>query len=149
MLKVVVDANVLISVLMRPSGAVASVLYDAKDRVELLAPEFIMEELREHQERLILELGLQPEKFHRALELLFSWMTIVRTEVIPQSAREQADDLAKRVDPKDVAYVALALSQQALLWTLDQKLARGLARKKVNIAIDTPYMRMLVDQANP
>ncbi|MBP7534856.1 MAG: hypothetical protein KA783_10450 [Chitinophagales bacterium] len=43
--------------------------------------------------------------------------------------RQKAYDLCKDIDEKDLAFVALALELNALLWTGDQKLRKGLESK--------------------
>lgn len=136
----------MISALVRPTGAVAGVLFDARGRVDLLSPPFILEELELHADRLADETGNTPENVRMAMERLVHGIRIVPDELIDRKAREQADILAGHIDPKDVAYVALALSQEAVLWTMDQKLARGLARQDVHIAVDIFTVRTLLDQ---
>ncbi len=147
MLKVVVDANVLVSAIFSPEGPVADVFFEAYGRVELLTPEFIHEEMLAHAGRIAHERGTQVERIEAAVNKMLSRMRTVPLEMIPKTSRKQADALALDIDPKDVAYVALALSQEAVIWTLDRKLANGLARKDVRICIDTATMRNIVEHA--
>ena len=146
MLKVVVDANVLISALLSPKGPIADVLFEARGRIQLLSPVLLKEELILHADRLALEAGVEKELFRQAIDRAMAGVRIVPDERIHLRAKEQADVLALHIDPKDVAYVALSISQQAPLWTVDKKLIRGLVRQGVRIAIDIHTMRHLIEQ---
>jgi len=118
-LKVVVDANVLVSAIFKPEGPVASALFEAHGRVELLTPEFIFEEMSAHVGRIAQECGREISKVEAAIHMLVARTRVISLGMISKAARKQADLLAMDIDPKDVAYVA----QQAVLWTLDRKLA--------------------------
>jgi predicted nucleic acid-binding protein len=148
-LKVVVDANILVSALFSPEGPIASTLFDARGRVELLSPELLLEELELHAERIARHKGADVRSIRSAIARLAELIRVVPLSTIPLIAREQADTLVRRIDPKDVTYVALAISQQALLWTLDKKLANALKKNDIQIAIDIYTMRYLIDQAKP
>ena len=147
MLKVVVDANVLISAIYKPDGPVANAIFDAFGRVDLLTPEYIFEEMKAHADRIANERGTEVHRVETAFDKLIARTRVVPLQMISKAARDQADLLTLDIDPKDVAYVALALSQQAVLWTMDQKLAKGLARKDVRICIDTAILRNIIEQA--
>ena len=147
MLKVVVDANVLISAVFAPEGPVADTLWDARGKVDLLSPALIAEEIELHVPRIAMEIGTDPHSIRAAFARLISLLRIIPVDTIPRSVRGQADVLAGTIDPKDVAYVALALSQQAVLWTLDRKLTKALTKKDVGICIDTFIMRSLIQHA--
>lgn len=147
MLRVVVDANVLVSAVFNPEGPVADVFFEAYGRVDLLTPDFIHEELKAHAGRIAYERGVPVDRIEGALNKLLGRTRTIALELISSSARKQADTLALSIDEKDVAYVALALSQEAVIWTLDRKLANGLARQDVRICIDTATMRNIVEHA--
>jgi predicted nucleic acid-binding protein len=144
-LRVVVDANVLVSAIFNPEGPVSDVFFEAFGRVELLTPEFIGEEMKAHTGRIAHELGAPVDRIEAAVDKLIGRTRTVPLDMITKAARKQADTLALDIDPKDVAYVALALSQEAVLWTLDRKLANGLARKDVRICINTATMRNIIE----
>jgi predicted nucleic acid-binding protein len=50
---VVVDANILISAIINPSGTIPFLLFNTNDAIDFVAPQFIIEEIELHQSKII------------------------------------------------------------------------------------------------
>lgn len=133
---------------MKPGGMVARTLLGAPRSIELIAPDHLMAEVAGHAEKISDALGVQRGELLPAIEAVFRRMSrMVRASELPSTAWREAEELVRRIDPKDAAYVALALAEGAMLWTADKKLSHGLLRADVRITIDTATMRALIEHA--
>ena len=106
----IIDANIFIAALISPRGHTADLFF--LDALRLYAPEFLLEEIDEHEEEIVLKTGLSEVKFHQAV-------TFLRTQIrfVPVieflSFLPRAKEISPDVD--DVAYFALALKQRCSL----------------------------------
>jgi predicted nucleic acid-binding protein len=120
--RVVVDANVLIACLVK-DGRTREVFLRSGE-VRFLVPDVIFDEVERHLPEVAAKAGV-PEETSRALlrEL------VQRVELIPRglwaSALPRAKELVHRARaPNDEPYVALALVQDAPVWSFDKALHR-------------------------
>jgi len=115
-MRVVVDANVMFSALIR-RAATTDLLFS--DKLELYAPEFLFTEIDKHRLEILSKSELSKSRFEQALLLALSEVNIVRHELLKGFIVE-----AKRVcpDPNDVFYFAVALMLGAAIWSNDKKL---------------------------
>lgn len=114
----VVDANVLFSAIIA-RGKTADLVFS--ERLELVAPEFLFKELREHKKELLAKSSLAEEDFEQLVSLLEE-----RIDVIPRQEFERFLEEANRIspDPDDTEYLALALRLGAAVWSNDEGLKR-------------------------
>lgn len=104
-MRLVIDANVLISALARDS-AVRAALRVAED--EIHAPSYVLVELRAHRPEIRQKSGLSPSSYDGLLDDLLERIYVVRREDLvsrlPAAARAM-----RAIDPNDTPYVAAAL----------------------------------------
>ncbi len=112
----VIDANVLFSVLIKDSFAY-NLLFSGS--FHLFTPEYIFTELEKHKEELLEKTERTEEEFFRLLETLKRRIVIVPLEEIISYVGE-----AKKItpDPADMAYFALALKLNCAIWSNDKRL---------------------------
>jgi predicted nucleic acid-binding protein len=123
---VVVDANELFSLLIRGSKKTHEILLSNK--LELVAPEFIMVEFLKHKSEIL-------KKTHRSESELTTVLSLVycRIKLIPN---EEFGDFIERASTilgshkKDVPYIALALKFNCPVWS-EEKLLKRLAEVEV------------------
>jgi len=114
--RLVVDANVFISAFLK-DGMSRRIILDR--RLELYAPEFLLQEYTKYSAELFVRSGLPREKALRLAVLLLSRIHFVTEgELIPY--KEAAKHLT--TDSKDEAYVACALAVGSDLWSRDRHL---------------------------
>jgi len=116
-LDLVVDANVLFSILVKDSKT-AEIAF--LDELHLFAPEFIFEEYEKYARVLAEKTDRPPENFARIFSILKT-----RIRVIPAEEIAPFTERAKKIspDPKDAAYLALALRLRADIWSNDKRLS--------------------------
>ncbi|MFH0837610.1 MAG: PIN domain-containing protein [Candidatus Aenigmatarchaeota archaeon] len=121
-MRLVVDANVLFSAFLR-KGVTRQLILDR--RLELFAPEFLIDEYTKHSNELIERSGLEKDNALRLISLLFARIVIVKTNELLLYK-----DAAKHLttDENDEAYIACALATRADLWSRDRHLKTGRIR---------------------
>src|SRR3989344_6850908 len=112
----VIDANVLFSVLIKDSFAY-NLLFSGS--LHLFTPEYILTELEKHKEELLKKTERTEEEFFRLLEILKRRIIIVPLEELVPYV-EEAEKITP--DPDDMAYFALALKLNCAIWSNDKKL---------------------------
>lgn len=140
-MRLVVDANILISCLVKLEGRVAELYLNPSRPIEFLAPERIMAELSLHRSKIMRITGASPERQAELEELLLSQLSIVPNSMISTAHWEHAFDLVKDIDEDDDQFVALALHLDCPLWTGDRKLLNGLRRKRFDLLTSSEELR--------
>lgn len=114
-MKLVVDANVVISALIadsKPRELVVTL------EPELLTPEFVHDEIENYTGLIVEKSGMSPERVSQFVNLLFQYIKVVPAdEFYPYI--EEADVAIGETDPDDVLYVACALAKDADVWSDD------------------------------
>ena len=113
-MRLAVDANILFA-LSKPSSVANEIL--SKYRIALLTPDFALVELYKYKEDLVRNSGIN--NFDKIIEFL-------KTKVVFVVAEEYKDLINKAIlllpDPKDAAYLALALKFDVPIWSNDPHL---------------------------
>nr|MDO8114562.1 PIN domain-containing protein [Candidatus Sigynarchaeota archaeon] len=111
---VVIDANVLFSILIKTS-ITSRLIFD--DRLKLFAPEFILEELEKYKSDLLEKTSLPEDFFIRYLSIVRKRITIV-PKVDFSDFLQKGKEISP--DPDDHVYFALALKLDCGIWTHDK-----------------------------
>ena len=124
----VVDANIVFSALIREGVTLRLFEFNSIFEIfELVAPEFIWEEIEEHKEEIIRKSKLSEGELEKVLKF-------VRSEIKPMPEEYFSEFLeeAKEISPEeDFPYVALALKLKSLglevkIWSNDKELKKAL-----------------------
>ena len=114
-MKLVVDANVVISALIADSKTGELIVTLEPD---LLTPEFVHDEIENYEELIVEKSGMTPGRVAQFIDLLFQYIEAVpASEFYPYI--EQADAAIGDTDPDDELYVACALATDADIWSDD------------------------------
>jgi putative PIN family toxin of toxin-antitoxin system len=115
-LKVVADANILISALIR-RGLTLDLLFSNK--LEIIIPEYLLAEVDKHLKEISEKSGLSKLEIAMTLILIQS-----QIEIIPREEFQHNLAKACKISPdvKDTPYLALALTQKTPIWSNDKKL---------------------------
>lgn len=126
-MKVVVDTNILFSAAISPNSQIADLLLNPAYALQRFSCYYTFIELFKHKEK-IMKLAKQDEE--SVLHLLYSIMRkleLQNEDLIAATHWQEAYELTKDVDNKDIAFVALCLNLfDSYLWTGDKKLYRHL-----------------------
>ena len=114
-MKLVVDANVVISALIADSKTRELIVTLEPD---LLTPEFVHDEIENYEELIVEKSGMTPGRVAQFIDVLFQYIEAVpASEFYPYI--EQADAAIGDTDPDDELYVACALATDADIWSDD------------------------------
>jgi len=125
--KLVVDANVVISSLIT-SGIPSKVfiLNSKLSEFDFIAPEFLLEEVKKHEDRLIKLTKFSKEEFDKVYKFLMDEIIL-----IPKESFKEFEQEAKQLSPhdKDIPYVALSLAVNCPIFSGD----KGLLNSKAEV----------------
>jgi len=114
-MKLVIDANVVISALIADSKTRELIVTLEPD---FLTPAFVHDEIENYENLIVEKSGIEPDRVAQFIDLLFQYI-----EVIPASefypAIERADEAIRDTDPDDVLYLACAIACDAAIWSDD------------------------------
>ena len=133
-MRIVVDANRVFAATIKDSttrGILLNLFF------EFVAPDFIITEIRKHQNRLMKIASITKDEFEFFLSLIFERITI-----IPESEYKKFSDLIKDeiTDQKDIPYIAACLASGAHgVWTHDTDL---LEQSKVKIFTNIDMLKL-------
>lgn len=114
-MKLVVDANVVISALIADSKTRELIV---TLEPELLTPEVIHDEIRDYEALIVEKSGMDADRVQQFIDLLFQYIeTVPASEFYPYI--EEANEAIGGTDPDDVLYVACALARDAGVWSDD------------------------------
>lgn len=127
----VVDANVFFSALISKGKTFQLFKLNSFIKLfELVAPEFLKDELKEHKDEVISKSKLTEAELERVFELLQREVSFISSSAFSEFLEE-----SKKISPPDdFPYVALALKLKSLgleaaIWSNDKELKKSLKGK--------------------
>ena len=113
-MKIIVDANVVISALIRSSITREVLLYPY---IDYFSPDFLVKEIMEHEEEISIKVG---KGYKPALELIIKKLIVV-PDYFYEDHMQKANKIIGRIDKDDEPYIALALALGADgIWSYDK-----------------------------
>ena|SRR3989344_8122111 len=118
-MKLVVDANVLFSLLIKESKTAELFLNFS---LELYTPEFVLEEFENHKEEILGKTQRSEEEFNYIFESIKQIVKVVHIQDF-KYYRDYFEE-AKKISPdeNDIDYFVLALKLDCGIWSNDKKL---------------------------
>lgn len=141
-MKVVVDANIVFSGILNTSGKIGDVLINSFGLIDFIAPDFLRTEIRKHHRKLSKLSKLQVENIIEAEFLVCREIKFISEEQVLASTWQDAYNLVKEIDEKDVQYVAYAKQFNRKIWSGDRQLIRGLKKKGYDQFVKTDELIM-------
>ncbi len=118
-MKLVVDTNVLMTYFWKNSETRRILMLN--DELELIAPEFSLEEINKHKSEIIKKTKISEEEFKVSkIDLAISIKFFPLEDY--RNFLKEAIDISP--DPNDIDFFALALKTNSPLWTNDTKLKK-------------------------
>ena len=118
--KLVVDANIIVSALLKNSKTRELLLFGD---FNLVSPEFAKQEILAHSEELAKKLGTSPANIEDALQTLFQAAKI-KTAELGEFRKFLKTALRHSPDKNDAPYIALALKLGCPIWSNDKALKK-------------------------
>ncbi|RQG91794.1 PIN domain-containing protein [Natrarchaeobius chitinivorans] len=114
-MKLVIDANVVISALIADSKTREFIVTLEPD---LLTPAFVYDEVENYEDLIVEKSGMEPDRVAQFIDLLFQYIEVVPADDF-YPAIERADEAIGDTDPDDVLYLACAIASEAAIWSDD------------------------------
>ncbi|QSW98159.1 PIN domain-containing protein [Haloterrigena alkaliphila] len=114
-MKLVIDANVVISALIADSKTRELIVTLESD---LLTPAFVHDDVENYEDVIVEEFGMKPDRVAQFIDLLFQYIEVVPVDDF-YPAIENADAVIGDTDPDDVLYLACAIANDAAIWSDD------------------------------
>ena len=113
-LDLVVDTNILLSALLKPSTT-QKLLFS--DKIRLFAPEFSLREIEKYSIEFAKRMGKTRLEFKLAVSLITS-----NVQFVPEQEYKKFEEQSKKLlsDKKDWPFMALALSKKIPIWSNDK-----------------------------
>ncbi len=115
-MQLIVDANPLISILIKP-GKPVDLLF--VEELELVAPQLLFQEIEHNIEIIVNKSELNKDEIERFIEILKKKIKIIPEEEFLQF-RNKAEQICP--DEKDITYFALALYLKCPIWSNEKRL---------------------------
>lgn len=116
-MKVVIDTNILMSALIKDSTTRKIIV---KSNWEFYYPEVSLHEIRKYRSLILQKSGMNEEEFTRLFNRLLSSIKIIPEEYIHKRL-DEANKILGKIDPKDVVFLATALSiEDSVIWSDDR-----------------------------
>ncbi|MDY6776452.1 MAG: PIN domain-containing protein [Halobacteria archaeon] len=119
-MKLVIDANVVISALIADSKTRELIVTLEPD---LLTPEFVHDEVENYEDMIAVKSGMEPDRVEQFMDLLFRYIETTPADEFYQSI-ETAKEAIGDTDPDDVLYLACAIERNAAIWSDDSDFDR-------------------------
>lgn len=139
-MKIVIDTNIIFSGLLNPNGTISDLLLNSSDVFDFYSPTYILDELQNHKSKILKLSGYSVNDFKFLNRILFKKIDLIDMDSIQPSTWSKAIDLTKNIDEFDTPFVALSLELNALLWTGDKKLIKGMNKKGIDWVVSTEIL---------
>ena len=143
---IVVDTNIVFSGLLNPNGKIGDLLLNSTESFDFFAPSFILDELKDHHNKLIKISKLPGDELEFLKRILLKKIELIDLEILPRESWEKSVELVKDIDEFDAPFIALSLELKAPLWTGDRKLMNGLKKKDFDLILDTTTISRIRDK---
>jgi putative PIN family toxin of toxin-antitoxin system len=144
---VITDSNVIFSALIDPKSKISKIIRE-KSKIQFIAPNFLLEEVKLHWEKILQFTSLSNKELEKEFVLLSKRIKFVDIKELPREILFEANEIVKDIDEDDTYFVALYLYQKHKIWTGDRKLINGLKKKGYDICITTSQLKAFIYKKN-
>lgn len=144
-MKVVVDTNIIFSVLLNTNGTIGEVLFNSADKLEFYSCGYMRLEIEKHWKKLRHISKLSDVQLEEAWLKVYGKIHFINEELIPEKIWIASEEMVSDIDADDIDFVALTKYLRGYLWTGDKNLYKGLKKKGFSHVFNT---RELFDLRN-
>lgn len=127
--KIIVDTNIVFSVLLNTNGTIGDLLFNSNKLFEFYSCAYMQHEIDKHWGKLKRISKLSELELAEARFKVFKKINFINEELIPKKTWILAERLAANIDIDDTDFIALTKHIKGYLWTGDKKLYSALKRK--------------------
>ena len=136
-MKIVVDTNIIFSLMLNTNGALGELFFNSDGIFYFYSCEYMRFEISKHWEKLKRISKLSDVELEESRFKIFSKINFIHEALIPQKIWMGAEKLVNDIDIDDVDFVALRKYLNGILWTGDKQLYTGLKNKKFKSVYNT------------
>ena len=136
-MKIIVDANIVYSGILNSNGKIGDLLINSQKYFKFISPEFLRHEIRSKYEKIASASGMSLESVMETEYLVCKDINFISEEQINHEFWDEAFDLVKDIDMKDIQYVAFAKQFKCKIWSGDKRLTNGLSSKGFDKIVTT------------
>lgn len=136
---VISDSNIIYSCFYTPNGVIANILKNKKNKVQYIAPDYLLEEIKEHLPSIMRDTNRTKQQALNFLKEITKNITFYSKRDILSKYNKEAEKIAADID--DVPFIALHLQEGHKIWTCDKILSNRLKEKGYNICITTAELK--------
>ncbi|HRB67324.1 MAG TPA: putative toxin-antitoxin system toxin component, PIN family [Chitinophagales bacterium] len=129
-MKIVVDANIIMSAYIKPDSKIGQLLFSKK--YDFYAPRFMLAELKTHQKK-YLKYATTPN----TIRAINKQITFVSDSEIPIELAKKSYKIMKDIDENDAPFLELSYHLNCKIWTGDKRFHEGLLKKGIKRTILT------------
>jgi predicted nucleic acid-binding protein len=143
-MKIVLDTNILFSILIKPSGKTYE-LFDALSfNHDLFLGERTLTELLNHHQKILRLSRLSESEIISLKQSLLDRVQIIYDSSLSSLVVNLAYDLVEDIDIDDAAFIATTIHLDAILWSSDKPLKDGLIAKGFTKVYDSIAIQTLL-----
>jgi putative PIN family toxin of toxin-antitoxin system len=135
-MNIVIDTNRFIAALIK-EGITREIITNQK--INLLFPEFVLEEIYEHAAEIIYKAGISEKEFYTLILRLLKNVRVIPIDMI-YNFKEAAENIMGNIDKDDNIFIATALAFNCPIWSEDKHL---LKQNKIKIFNTAELMRYI------
>lgn len=130
-MKVVVDTNIMFSIMLKRNSKERKVLFSAKG-IEFISCNLAIVELFKHRKKILQYSKLDETDVLESLRTILGKIKFYDEDLLSKDSLKKAYELCSLIDVKDTPFVALTIEVNGFLWTGDKKLKNFLGQKGFN-----------------
>lgn len=138
---VISDTNIIYSCFYKPEGVIATILKNRKNKLQFIAPSYLLDEIEEHLPQIMEKNQLTKRQAKTLLKEFTKNITFYDLEDIKRENRDKAVKIVKEIDPDDYLFIALHLEKGHKIWTCDFELIKGLKEMGYDICVTTKDLK--------
>ena len=138
---VISDSNIIYSCFYTPNGVIANILKNKKNKVQYIALDYLLEEIKEHLPSIMRDTNRTKQQALNFLKEITKNITFYSKRDILSKYNKEAEKIAADIDIDDVPFIALHLQEGHKIWTCDKILSNRLKEKGYNICITTAELK--------
>ena len=144
---IIIDTNLIISALIKRSYVLFKILDLHLKGIEILTPDYTLEEIKEHKDEILKASKLSEKDFDFIIDVLFRVIKVVKRDVY-KDAEKLAKEIAKEFDIDDFPFIALSLKLSIPIWTNDRKMIEYGIKTGKYLALDSESLEDLLKGAS-
>jgi predicted nucleic acid-binding protein len=142
-MKIVVDTNIIFSVLLNSNSNIGDLLFNSDKNFEFYSCSYMRYEIQKHWGRLKKISKLSEEQLQVSYTQVLSKLQFINEEIIPVETWLASEEITKGIDIDDTDFVALTKFLKATLWTGDKVLYNGLKKSGFKKLLNTTELLAL------